>query len=71
MRDGFENPQILDSKPVTAPKIKLKPGLLQPGGYYLWKVRGRDVNENSTGCISLATRMKVHVGFGTFAHRIE
>jgi len=46
MREGFENTQILNSKLVRKPKLKIKPGLLQPGGYYLWKVHARDVNEN-------------------------
>ena len=46
MRDGFENTRILNSKLLREPQIKLKPGLLKPGGYYLWKVHARDVNEN-------------------------
>jgi len=46
MREAFENTQILNSKLIREPKIKLKPGLLQPGGYYRWKVHARDVNEN-------------------------
>ena len=46
MRDGFENTRILNSKLIKEPRIALKPGMLQPGGYYLWKVHARDVNEN-------------------------
>jgi len=46
MRDGFENTRILSSKLLREPRIKLKPGLLEPGGYYIWKVHARDVNEN-------------------------
>lgn len=46
MRDGYETTQILNSKLLKEPRIKLKPGLLKPGGYYLWKVHARDVNEN-------------------------
>jgi len=46
MRDGYETTQILNSKLIKEPRLKLKPGLLKPGGYYLWKVHARDVNEN-------------------------
>jgi hypothetical protein len=46
MRDGYETTQILNTKLIKETRIKLKPGLLEPGGYYLWKVHARDVNEN-------------------------
>jgi hypothetical protein len=28
------------------PELKLKPGLLKPGGYYSWRVHARDSNGN-------------------------
>jgi hypothetical protein len=46
IRDAFENKMILSSKLLNEPRIKIKPGLFEPGGVYSWSIHSRDVNEN-------------------------
>lgn len=46
VRDGFENTMLVKSKLVQKPQLVLKPGVLKAGGYYIWQVHARDVNEN-------------------------
>jgi len=44
--DEFAGTRILESELVREPRLKLKPGLIEPGGYYRWMVHARDVNES-------------------------
>lgn len=37
---------IYESSLLNEPHLELPPGLLEPGGYYSWKVHARDVNEH-------------------------
>ena len=46
LRDNWEGKTILESKLLSKPELVLPKNLIQPGGYYSWKIHSRDVNEN-------------------------
>jgi hypothetical protein len=47
LRDMWNEEKIIfESKLITDNSIKLPAGLLEPGGYYTWKVHARNVNED-------------------------
>jgi len=46
IQDLWEGALILESKLLSSPRLDLPPGLIKPGGDYIWRVHARDVNEN-------------------------
>ncbi|MBI5612529.1 MAG: hypothetical protein HY942_05630 [Gammaproteobacteria bacterium] len=38
--------KVFESKLLTEPALSLPDGVLQPGGWYAWRVHGRDINED-------------------------
>jgi hypothetical protein len=43
----WEDSKIIHtSKLLNKPEFEMPKNLLQPGGWYKWRVHGRDVNEN-------------------------
>lgn len=38
---------ILKSKLLSKPRLELPPDLVEPGGYYAWRIHARDVNGNA------------------------
>jgi len=41
-----EGKKIFESKLLTEPGVSLPTGLLQPGGWYSWRIHARDINED-------------------------
>jgi hypothetical protein len=46
IRDEWAGKLLYESDLVSKPELKVPDGLLQPGGYYSWRVHARDMNEN-------------------------
>ena len=46
IKDLWEGKLIHSSKILSDPEFNVPKGLLQPGGYYSWRIHARDVNEN-------------------------
>ncbi|HEY5789820.1 MAG TPA: hypothetical protein VIX81_04295 [Gammaproteobacteria bacterium] len=47
LKDMWQDGKLVFSSPLlSAPEVTLPEGLLAPGGWYLWRVHARDVNEN-------------------------
>jgi len=46
IHDVWEGRLVYESTLLTEPRLMLPNGIVQPGGYYHWRIHARDVNEN-------------------------
>ncbi len=46
IQDVWEGKLVFESKLLAEPVLNLPTGIIQPSGYYSWKIHARDVNQN-------------------------
>ena len=44
LRDNWASKQVISSELLKEPRLELKPGQLEPGGDYVWRVHARDTD---------------------------